>query len=119
MSQSMYGSIYMHVTDISTDLAPTTITEVEVVANPATPDARNTVLMGTGYKRNKYSITCIIDSTDLGTMLSYAKAKSSNNFSVYNDGVEIVNENCIIEKISYNAKQSQRIIYATINMVEA
>lgn len=119
MSQSVYGSCNLHVTDITSDLAPVTITEQEVVADPTTPNVKNTVLMGTGFKRNKYNMTGIINSTDLATMLAYAKAKSSNTFTVYVQNVALINESCIIEKLSWNTKQGQNIITVTINLIQA
>ena len=117
MSQAVYGSVNLNIQDMNADLAPTTITEQEVVADPTTPNVANTVLMGTGYKRNRYTVSGWIVIADLASMLAYLKAKSSNNLTVYVVGNEIVNENCILDKLGYNIKQSQQIVQFNMTLV--
>jgi hypothetical protein len=119
MSQSVLGTVNLHITNLSADTTPSSISEKEVIADPTTPNVKNTVLMGTGYKRNRYTVEGNCSIAELSSLLTYKNAKSANTFTAYFDGTQIVSESCVIDKLGWSIAIGAKRVTLSMTLIQA
>lgn len=119
MSQATFGTAALHVRALSVEESPTNITEVDVLADPTTPNSINTVLSGAGHKRSKYSIEGFCTYLELLPLQSYFNGKQVKILTVYFEGDMLVEEYCIIQDLKWKLQVAAKKVNITMDLIQA
>jgi hypothetical protein len=117
MSQSVWGTINMHIRTFNATPTPITITETKIIADPTTPDTNNTVLESTGYSNSKYNSSGFCSITELGNIISAYKTKTLQQLDVYIRGTMLYSGDCRIESLKYNTDAADGLVKIEISWI--
>ena len=112
-----FDSIDLNIQNLKMDLLPSKVKEVEVIADPTTPTARNTVLMRNGRSADIISFSGWCTSAQYASLVTDKLNNSQSTLSIYLRNTNLYSGTCSINNINITAKNDSNYIWVDLEFI--